>query len=143
MPVVGRTAAPAAQHGHSWLWVRDRARCARLSGTTEIDSIFKQPILRPSLRANGSRERAPDDRLSEAIHSQDNGNNGLLRRFRLRLLSYGGQVAPRNDVAQISNTTPHSRGAMRPGFARTVRTSINRGRRESRGANAPAASRSK
>src|SRR5881394_2991326 len=24
--------------------------------------------------------------------------NGLLRRFRLRSLSYGGQVAPRNDV---------------------------------------------
>jgi len=31
------------------------------------DAIFKQPILRPSLRANGSRERAPDDRLREAI----------------------------------------------------------------------------
>jgi hypothetical protein len=27
-----------------------------------------------SLRANGSRERAPDDRLSEAIHSQSNGD---------------------------------------------------------------------
>jgi hypothetical protein len=24
--------------------------------------------MRPSLRANGSRERAPDDRLHEAIH---------------------------------------------------------------------------
>src|SRR5258707_5776221 len=38
---------------HWWLWVPDRARCARLSGTTWIecgatilDSIFKQPILR-------------------------------------------------------------------------------------------------
>jgi hypothetical protein len=30
------------------------------------DSNFKQPA--PSLRANGSRERAPDDRLHEAIH---------------------------------------------------------------------------
>jgi hypothetical protein len=49
------------------------------------------------LRANGSRECAPDDRLREAIHNQSNGENGLLRRFRLRSLSYGGQVAPRND----------------------------------------------
>jgi len=40
----------------------------------------------PSLRANGSRECAPDDRLREAIHSQSSGDNGLLRRF-----------APRND----------------------------------------------
>jgi hypothetical protein len=38
------------------------------------------------LRANGSRERAPDDRLREAIHRQDKSENGLLRRF-----------APRND----------------------------------------------
>src|SRR5258708_39126507 len=46
-------------------------------------------------------------------------------------------------VAQISDTTPHSRGARRPRFARTVRASENRGRRESRVANAPAASRAK
>jgi dienelactone hydrolase len=42
--------------------------------------------LKPSLRANGSRERAPDDRLREAIHSAVEGKNGLLPRF-----------APRND----------------------------------------------
>jgi hypothetical protein len=52
-------------------------------------------------------------------------------------------LAPRNDVAQISHTTPRSRGVIRPRFARTVRASINRGRRESRVANAPAASRAK
>jgi hypothetical protein len=40
-----------------------------------------------SLRANGSRECAPDDRLSEAIHCHTNKEAGLLRRF-----------APRNDV---------------------------------------------
>jgi hypothetical protein len=50
--------------------------------------------------------------------------SGLLRRF-----------APRNDVK-----TPRSRGARRPSFARTVRASINRGRRECRVPNAPAAS---
>ena len=50
-----------------------------------------------SLRANGSRECAPDDRLREAIHFAAQRKNGLLRRFRLRSLSYGGQVAPRND----------------------------------------------
>jgi hypothetical protein len=53
--------------------------------------------LGPSLRANGSRECAPDDRLREAIHSRAMKEAGLLRRFRLRSLSYGGQVA-RNDV---------------------------------------------
>jgi hypothetical protein len=42
---------------------------------------------RPSLRANGSRERAPDDRLREAIHRATPRKNGLLRRF-----------ASRNDV---------------------------------------------
>ena len=26
-----------AQHGHSWLWVPDRVRCAHLSGTTGIN----------------------------------------------------------------------------------------------------------
>jgi hypothetical protein len=36
------------------------------SGARGTDSSFKQPA--PSLRANGSRERAPDDRLREAIH---------------------------------------------------------------------------
>jgi hypothetical protein len=40
----------------------------------------------PSLRANGSRECAHDDKLSEAIHLTTTRKNGLLRRF-----------APRND----------------------------------------------
>jgi hypothetical protein len=35
---------------------------------------------------------------SEAIHGAAKWKDGLLRRFRLRSLSYGGQVAPRNDV---------------------------------------------
>jgi hypothetical protein len=42
-------------------------------------AIFKQP--RPSLRANGSRECAPDDRLREAIHASRR-KDGLLRRVR-------------------------------------------------------------
>ena len=46
-----------------------------------------------SLRANGSRECAPDDRLREAIHLATQRKSGLLRRF-----------APRNDVAPISKT---------------------------------------
>jgi hypothetical protein len=36
----------------------------------------------PSLRANGSRERAPDDRLREAIHLTIQRKNALLRRCR-------------------------------------------------------------
>src|SRR6476620_4751597 len=51
---------------------------------------------KPSLRANGSRECAPDDRLIEEIQSAACGEMDC---FRLRSLSYGGQVvavAPRN-----------------------------------------------
>jgi hypothetical protein len=43
--------------------------------------------IRSSLRANGSRERAPDDRLREAIHSGDRAPADCFVRF-----------APRNDV---------------------------------------------
>jgi hypothetical protein len=43
-------------------------------------------VSEPSLRANGSRECAPDDRLREAIHRAEEQKAGLLRRF-----------APRND----------------------------------------------
>ena len=40
----------------------------------------------------------PDDRLREAIHRAVQRKNGLLRRsLACRSLSYGGQVAPRND----------------------------------------------
>jgi hypothetical protein len=35
--------------------------------------------------------------VSEAIHRAAKRKGGLLRRFRLRSLRYGGQVAPRND----------------------------------------------
>src|SRR6267143_1775889 len=48
----------------------------------------------------GRREAPPDDRLREAIH-RATMKNGLLR-------------FARNDVAPIADTTPRSRGAMRP-----------------------------
>jgi hypothetical protein len=101
-------------------------------------SIFKQPVLRPSLRANGSRERAPDDRLREAIHRAAQRKNGLLRRFRLRSLSYGGQVAPRNDIKlKYDSAFPRrdASGFLQKPFAQ------ERGRRECRVPPAPAASR--
>jgi hypothetical protein len=53
----------------------------------------------------GRREAPPDDRLREAIHRQNNGDLGLLRRF-----------APRNDV----DARPRSRGAIRPSFGKNV-----------------------
>jgi hypothetical protein len=49
-------------------------------------------------------------------------------------------LAPRNDVAQISHTTPHSRGAICPEFCKNRSPRDNRGRRECRMPNAPAAS---
>jgi hypothetical protein len=67
---------------------------------------FQTADVEPSLRTNGSRECAPDDRLREAIHLAAQRKNGLLRRFRLRSLSYGGQVAPRNDGDRA--TSPES-----------------------------------
>ena len=101
-----------------------------------------------SLRANGSRECAPDDRLREAIHSHRNGDNGLLRRFRLppslsgRSLSYGGQVAPRNDVKSKYDSAISRRDG--PEFCKNCFASPwNRGRGECRVPNAPAASRAK
>jgi hypothetical protein len=47
-------------------------------------------IAASSLRANGSRECAPDDRLREAIHGCN--ETGLLRRF-----------APRNDGMTVTD----------------------------------------
>jgi hypothetical protein len=64
---------------------------------------------------------------SEAIHSQDEGDNRLLRRF-----------APRNDV----DMRRPSRGAARPSCARNLSLET-RGRRECRVPVAPAASRAK
>ena len=64
---------------------------------------------------------------SEAIHSFFLLLHGLLRRF-----------APRNDVA-TPDMTPHSRGAVRPRFAKNIRPE-NRGRGECRAPDAPAAS---
>src|SRR5947207_3482707 len=99
-------------------------------------------VLVPSLRANGSRECAPDDRLREAIHVAAKLKSGLLRRFHLRSLSYGEQVAPRNAVGLISNMPPHSRGAICPSFCKN-RSPRKRGRRECRAPDAPKPSRQK
>src|ERR1700682_1157727 len=54
--------------------------------------------LSPVITSTGRRKAPPDDRLREAIHLAAQRKNGLLRRFRLRSWSYGGPVAPRNDV---------------------------------------------
>jgi hypothetical protein len=47
-------------------------------------------------KANGSRERAPDDRLREAIHfAAKKEKNGLLRRFAPRNDGFGSDAPPR------------------------------------------------
>jgi hypothetical protein len=58
------------------------------------------------LRANGSRERTPDDRLREAIHKPHREKAGLLRRF-----------APRKDDGKqihtaTNNATPSTISAI-------------------------------
>jgi len=60
-------------------------------------------IQEPSLRANGSRECAPDDRLREAIHRAATRKNGLLRRF-----------APRNDVSPNHRIRLRNPASLRP-----------------------------
>src|SRR5437667_7121733 len=54
---------------------------------------------KPSFR-DGALAPAPESRDSgfDASHRPGMTKSGLLRRFRLRSLSYGGQVASRNDV---------------------------------------------
>src|SRR5207247_10359260 len=47
----------------------------------QVAAATAQGVFRSSLRANGSRERAPDDRLREAIHVTPKRKYGLLRRF--------------------------------------------------------------
>src|SRR6267142_1740499 len=69
-----------------------RARALR-SSITDISMRFPN-VYPPSLRANGSRECAPDDRLREAIHRAAQRKNGLLRRS-----------APRNDAALVFNVS--------------------------------------
>ena len=87
------------------------------------DSIFKQPtVLGPSLRANGSRERAPDDRLRKAIQTPalrmvrwHQTSDAQLRIGESRDSGFDASHRP-----GMTATTPRSRGAMRPSCARTV-----------------------
>src|SRR6266849_9135828 len=77
------------------------------------DSTFKQPIVGPSLRANGSRERAPDDRLREAIHSRP-GERRDPYAAASRLAQWLTASAPTNDCGYGS---PRTRGPIRRGLA--------------------------
>src|SRR6266581_1077991 len=76
------------------------------------------PSRAPSLRANGSRECAPDDRLREAIHLAAQRKNGLLR-------------CARNDVERAGY--PLSKGKATSGAKSFgARACLNRGRTECR-----------
>jgi hypothetical protein len=69
-------------------------------GKTEIflqRGLDRKFIAMPTDLPDGQINRVRHCERSEAIHRATKGENGLLRRFRLRSLSYGGQVAPRND----------------------------------------------
>jgi hypothetical protein len=83
-----------------------------------------------SLRANGSRECAPDDRLREAIHpSACKVSMDCVASLAMTWLAL--------------NTTPPSRGATRPRLDRNSASLEERGRRECRVRAAPAVSRAK
>jgi hypothetical protein len=81
------------------------AHSAWVFGSPEdCDSNFKQPSVIPFQNSHG----APGDRLREAIHWCCNQKAGLLRR-----------CAPRNDESS-RDTSPHSRGAVRPKLCKNV-----------------------
>src|ERR1700724_2519032 len=66
----------------------DALRFASLAVTSSREDFHLLVNAHAGHTANGSRERAPDDRLREAIHIAAETKDGLLRRF-----------APRNDEA--------------------------------------------
>src|SRR6266481_7063988 len=114
---------------HWLLWVPDRARCARLSGTTWIDSIFKQPFRhgRASSRPSTSSFSGMPQDVDARVKPGHDESESVISIFKQQI--------------QIRLRVPAARGAR--GFAKTVRASENRGRRESRVPNAPIASRAK
>jgi len=84
--------------------------------------------LSTSLRANGSRECAPDDRLREAIHVTAQRKNGLLR------------FARNDGWRHLRHNPTFSRHGSRPRFVEISSPSSNRGSRECRVHAAPAVS---
>jgi hypothetical protein len=59
----------------------------RVAAETADYAFGSNPPYAPSLRATGSRERAPDDRLREAIQSQGKTSRVALDRFVALLLA--------------------------------------------------------
>ena len=111
---------------HLWLWVpaqgRDDGLCMTRSHAP-IPWIQLSNSLTTSLRANGSRECAPDDRLREAIHSTASGKLDCFAALAMTL-RYDSAISPNGFFARYSFIS-------RP---------PNRGRRECRAADAPAVS---
>ena len=94
-------------------------RATFMHSSGAISAARRWMLAQPSLRANGSRECAPDDRLREAIHSFFARRDGLLRRG---VYHRAGQrpdpLAPRNDELnwlfdnQIETPSPRPRGGV-------------------------------
>jgi hypothetical protein len=110
-----------------------RDRHCEPTGRADARPMTGEAIQKPSFR-DGPKDQTSDAQLRIVVRcfaSPRNDESGLLRRFRLRSWSDGGQVAPRHD------------GKIRcsPPLTTVVRASDSRGRRECRVPNAPAASR--
>src|SRR5437899_821313 len=95
-----------------------------LRKTRLLNFIFGRAVEVPIQFSNSQDASVIASEAKQSRAGAAKRKSGLLRRFRLRSLSYGGQVAPRNDV----NIRPHSRGAMRPRFCK------NRSPRKTEGA---------
>jgi hypothetical protein len=74
--------------------------------------------LKPSLRANGSRERAPDDRLREAIHSAAN-EEWIASSLSLLAITFAVRIHISNSPP-CTDTASRSRRRLRARFARSV-----------------------
>ena len=101
---IAREAAGALGTRHSLRPLFIEGHClAKLGRLAPRERVLMFEIRKPSLRANGSRECAPDDRLREVIHLAAQRKNGLLRRY-----------APRNDDLKARHILNRHRPA-RPG----------------------------
>jgi hypothetical protein len=107
--------------------VRRDDTCGWRVSRFKFQTATTRSVFRPSLRDNGSRGCAPDDRLREAIHFAAQRRNGLLRRsapLRKRFAFVAG-----NDVGHKSAISPRDAPEfVQPSFAPYSEGAGNAGR---------------
>jgi hypothetical protein len=116
-----RSIEPQLRIGES----RDSGSALRAS-RNDADKFIFQNSSQPSLRANGSRECAPDDRLREANHPVTRRKNGLLR-FACNDVRTHLRLPAARDARVVQNPSPrkNQRAQGKPG-ARCTRSLVRK-----------------